>query len=149
MINHDIIKPLDEKIDYIFHLASPASPIDYQKLPLKTMLANSIGTLNMLKLAKKNNAKFLLTSTSEIYGNPLEHPQKETYWGNVNPIGIRSCYDESKRFAEALTMTFHRKYNVDIRISRIFNTYGPRMRIDDGRAIPNFIVQSLKNEPIT
>lgn len=147
----DIIKPLklDEKVDTIFHLASPASPIDYQNYPLETLLANSIGSYNLLELAKENNAKFLLASTSEVYGEPKVHPQKETYWGNVNPIGPRSCYDESKRFAESLTMTYIRKYNLDARIIRIFNTYGPRMQKDDGRVVSNFINQALKGEPLT
>jgi nucleoside-diphosphate-sugar epimerase len=148
-IEHDVTKPIDLKVDFIFHLASPASPVDYQKLPVETSMANSIGTYNILQLALKNNARFLLASTSEVYGDPIEHPQKETYWGNVNPFGVRSCYDESKRFAEALTMSFHRKYNLDVRIARIFNTYGPRMRLDDGRVIPNFIVQAISQKPIT
>jgi len=148
-IRHNVTKPIDLKIDFIFHLASPASPIDYQKLPIETSMANSIGTYNMLELTRKNNARFLLASTSEVYGDPAEHPQKETYWGNVNPFGVRSCYDESKRFAEALAMSFHRKYNLDVRIARIFNTYGPRMRLDDGRVIPNFIVQAISPKPIT
>lgn len=134
---------------YIFHLASPASPVDYQKYPLETMIVNSIGTLNMLELAKKNKAKFLLTSTSEVYGDPKEHPQKESYWGNVNPLGLRSCYDEAKRFAEALTMVYIRKKNLDARIIRIFNTYGPRMRQNDGRVVSNFINQALSNKFIT
>jgi len=148
-IKHDVTKPIDLKVDFIFHLASPASPIDYQKLPIETSLANSLGTYNMLVLARKNKTRFLLASTSEVYGDSLEHPQKETYWGNVNPLGPRSCYDESKRFAEALTMSFQRKHNLDVRIARIFNTYGPRMRLDDGRVLPNFIVQILSNKPIT
>ncbi len=150
LIRHDVSKPMKtgKKIDYIFHLASPASPVHYQKYPIETMLANSMGTLNMLELARKNNAKFLFASTSEIYGNPKEHPQKETYWGNVNPIGVRSCYDESKRFGEALAMSFHRK-SVNTRIARIFNTYGPMMQKSDGRAIPNFINQAIRNRPIT
>lgn len=136
-------------IDYIFHLASPASPVDYQNYPLETALANSTGTLKMLELAKSQSAKFLLASTSEVYGDPLEHPQKETYWGNVNSFGPRSCYDESKRFAEALTYIFLNEDEVDARIIRIFNTYGPRMRKNDGRVISNFINQALKNKPIT
>jgi len=148
-IQHDVTKPIDLKVDFIFHLASPASPVDYQKLPVETSMANSIGTYNMLELARKNNARFLLASTSEVYGDPIEHPQKENYWGNVNPFGVRSCYDESKRFAEALAMSFHRKYNLDVRIARIFNTYGPRMRLDDGRVIPNFIVQAISKRPLT
>jgi nucleoside-diphosphate-sugar epimerase len=136
-------------IDFIFHLASPASPVDYQNYPLETALANSAGTLKMLELAKKEGAKFLLASTSEVYGDPLEHPQKETYWGNVNSFGPRSCYDESKRFAEALTYIFLHEDNVDARIIRIFNTYGPRMRKNDGRVISNFINQALKDKDIT
>lgn len=148
-LEHDVTKPIELKIDSIFHLASPASPLDYQKLPIETSMVNSLGTFNMLESARKNNARFLLASTSEVYGDPLEHPQKETYWGNVNPFGVRSCYDESKRFAETLTMSFFRKYGLDIRIARIFNTFGPRMRKDDGRAIPNFIVQTLSGQPIT
>jgi nucleoside-diphosphate-sugar epimerase len=150
-IEHDISKPLkiNEPLNFIFHLASPASPIDYQKLPIETMLANSLGTYNMLNLAKEKHARFLLASTSEVYGDPEEHPQKEDYWGNVNPIGPRSCYDESKRFAEALAMSFLRVHEIDARIARIFNTYGPRMRKNDGRVMPNFIMQALKGEPIT
>jgi len=149
LVRHDVTKPIELKTDLIFHLASPASPVDYQKLPIETSMANSLGTFNMLNLAKKNESKFLLASTSEIYGEPAVHPQKEDYWGNVNPIGARSCYDVSKRFAENLTMNFFRKYDLDVRIARIFNTFGPRMRTDDGRAIPNFIVQSLTGGPIT
>ncbi len=151
-INCDIIKPLPEsigKVDFIFHLASPASPPAYQKLAIETLLVNSNGTLNLLELARKDNARFLFASTSEVYGNPAQHPQKETYWGNVNPNGIRSMYDESKRFGEALCMAYFRKYNIDLRIARIFNTYGPRMRADDGRVISNFINQSLQDEPLT
>lgn len=151
IIKHDITESINiyETIEYIFHMASPASPIDYQKIPKETLLTGSIGTKNMLDLAHKNNARFLLASTSEIYGDPLEHPQKETHYGNVNSIGPRSCYDEAKRFAEALTMAYHRTYNTNVIIPRIFNTYGPRMRTGDGRVVPNFIIQSLKNEPIT
>jgi len=151
LLKHDVSRPLKYKgdIGYIFHLSSPASPVDYQKLPIETMLANSFGTYNMLNLAKAKGARFLLTSTSEVYGDPKEHPQREEYWGNVNPVGPRSCYDESKRFAEALAMSYHRKERLDVRIVRIFNTYGPRMRADDGRAIPNFISQALANSPIT
>ena len=151
LISHDITKPLeiDEKIDFIFHLASPASPVHYQKYPVETMLANSLGTYNMLELALRNKSKFLFASTSEIYGNPAEHPQKENYWGNVNPVGVRSCYDESKRFGEALTLSYFRKYDTDVKIVRIFNTYGPRMQKNDGRAVPNFIIQALNNKPIT
>ena len=149
LIEHDVTKTIELKTDFIFHLASPASPVDYQKLPIETSMANSLGTFNMLNLAKKNKSRFLLASTSEVYGEPLVHPQTENYWGNVNPIGARSCYDISKRFAENLTMNFFRQYGLDVRIARIFNTFGPRMRLDDGRAIPNFIVQSLTGKPIT
>lgn len=151
LIEHDVTKPvkIDEKVKYIFHMASPASPIDYQLRPIETMLANSFGAYNMLELAKEKNARILLASTSEVYGDPKEHPQKETYWGNVNSIGPRSCYDESKRFAEALAMSYLKEHKVDIRLARIFNTYGPRMREDDGRVIPNFITQALQNKPIT
>ncbi|MDI6707981.1 MAG: SDR family oxidoreductase [Candidatus Thermoplasmatota archaeon] len=150
-INHDITKPLKikEEIDEIYHLASRASPVDFPKHPIEILLTNSLGTYNMLNLAKEKKAKFLFASSSEVYGNPKEHPQKESYWGNVNPIGIRSCYDESKRFGEALCMSYFRKYNSDVRIVRIFNTYGPRMREDDGRVVSNFIVQALSNKPIT
>jgi len=159
LINASVIKELpeiikDENINYIFHLASPASPnkkspISYMTFPLETMDVNSIGTRRLLRLARKKNAKFLLASTSEVYGDPKIHPQTEDYWGHVNPNGPRSCYDESKRFAEALTMVYKRRFEVDVRIVRIFNTYGPKMDIRDGRAIVNFIVQALKNEPIT
>lgn len=136
-------------IDYVFSLASPASPIDFKVIPLEIMEVNSVGTKNLLELAKEKGARFLEASTSEVYGDPEIHPQVEEYVGAVNPIGIRSPYDESKRFAEALTMTYHRRYNVDTRIIRIFNTYGPRMRPDDGRVIPNFINQAMNNEDIT
>lgn len=135
--------------DFIFHLASPASPKDYQRLELETLYVNSLGTLNMLKCAKENKARFLFASTSEVYGNPLEHPQGETYWGNVNPIGVRSMYDESKRFGETLCMAFFRQFGTDVRIARIFNTYGPRMKQNDGRVVSNFINQALENKPIT
>lgn len=150
-IEHDVSKPveIDGKFDRIYHLASPASPVDYRKYPIKTMMANSLGTLNMLEMARKKNARFLLASTSEVYGDPKKHPQTEDYWGNVNPTGPRSCYDESKRFAEALTVSYHQVHGVDVRIARIFNTYGPRMRANDGRAIPNFVTQALGNRPIT
>lgn len=141
-------------IDYVVHFASPASPnptspLGYPNLPIQTMKAGALGTHNSLGVARAFNAKFLLASTSEIYGDPLEHPQKETYYGNVDPIGTRSVYDEAKRFAEALTMAYHRFHNIDTRIVRIFNTYGPRMRLDDGRAVPNFIQQALRGEPLT
>lgn len=135
-------------IEYIFHLASPASPVDYQNYPEETLLTNSMGTLNVLELAKKTGAKFLLASTSEIYGDPLEHPQKETYHGNVNTFGPRACYDESKRFGETSTYVYLHKHNIDARIVRIFNTYGPRMKKDDGRVVSNFINQSLTNESL-
>lgn len=151
-IKHNIIEQLqliEGRIDCIYHLASRASPVDYQEYPVETALANSVGTDRMAKLALAKNAKILFTSTSEAYGEPKEHPQKESYWGNVNPVGVRSCYDESKRFGEALLMAYHREYNVDIKIVRIFNTYGPRMRLDDGRVIPNFITQAMQNKPIT
>jgi dTDP-glucose 4,6-dehydratase len=140
---------VQEELDYILHFASPASPIDYLKFPIQTLKVGSLGTHKALGLAKAKNATFLIASTSEVYGDPLIHPQKEDYWGNVNPVGLRGVYDEAKRFAEAMTMAYHRYHNVDTRILRIFNTYGPRMRINDGRAIPNFINQSLNNEPLT
>ncbi|MFI5264578.1 MAG: UDP-glucuronic acid decarboxylase family protein [Candidatus Kapaibacterium sp.] len=136
-------------LDYVLHFASPASPIDYLKLPIQTLKVGSIGTHKALGLAKAKNARFLLASTSETYGDPAIHPQPETYWGNVNPIGIRGVYDEAKRFAEALTMAYHRYHALETRIVRIFNTYGERMRIEDGRAIPAFITQALRNDPIT
>lgn len=150
-IKHDIKKPMKIRgpVGHVFHLSSRASPADFQEHAMDILLTNSSGTLNMLELAREKNARFLLASTSEVYGDPKEHPQGENYWGNVNPIGIRSCYDESKRFAEALTMAFHRRYGLDVRIARIFNTYGPRMRRDDGRAIPNFITQALEGKPMT
>ncbi|MEK7801356.1 MAG: UDP-glucuronic acid decarboxylase family protein [Pseudomonadota bacterium] len=150
-INVDITTqiPILGSISYVYHLASPASVIDYQNNPEETALANSVGTRMMLKFAKEYGARFLFTSTSEIYGDPKEHPQKETYWGNVNPNGVRSCYDESKRFGEMMTMLYHNKYGVDTRIVRIFNTYGPRLRKDYGRVISNFINQALDGKPIT
>ncbi len=150
-VKHNVIEPLNltEKVDFIFHLASRASPLDYQSFPIHTLLTNSQGTYNLLELSKKSGAKFLFASTSEVYGDPLEHPQQENYWGNVNPIGVRSCYDESKRFGEALTMSFLRKRRVDARIVRIFNTYGPRMKANDGRVVSNFITQCLGNNPLT
>lgn len=141
--------PPGADFDFIFHLASPASPVDYRRLSIETMLVNALGTKKLLDLASETGAVFLLASTSEVYGDPVVHPQPETYWGNVNPIGPRACYDESKRFAEALTMEYHRRYGLDVRIARIFNTYGPRMRLDDGRVVPNFISQALKGEPLT
>jgi len=150
-INHDVTKFifLPGKVDLIFHFASPASPIDYLQIPIQTLKVSSLGTHNALGLAKEKGATFLIASTSECYGDPLEHPQKETYWGNVNPIGPRGCYDEAKRFAEAMTMAYHRAHNVDTKIVRIFNTYGPRMRLEDGRVVPAFIGQALQGNPIT
>jgi dTDP-glucose 4,6-dehydratase len=140
---------IEGNLDYILHFASPASPIDYLKLPIQTLKVGSLGTHKALGLAKAKNARFLLASTSETYGDPLVHPQPESYWGNVNPVGFRGVYDEAKRFAEALTMAYHRYHKVETRIVRIFNTYGPRMRIEDGRAIPAFISQALANQPVT
>jgi len=140
---------LDVPVDYVWHFASPASPIDYLELPIQTLKVGSLGTHKALGLAKNKKARFLLASTSEIYGDPLEHPQTEDYWGNVNPIGPRGCYDEAKRFAEALTMAYHREHRVQTRIVRIFNTYGPRMRLHDGRVVPAFISQALKGRPLT
>lgn len=140
---------LPGKIDYVFHFASPASPIDYLKLPIQTLKVGSLGTHKVLGLILEKKARFLLASTSEVYGDPAIHPQSEDYWGNVNPIGPRGVYDEAKRFAEAITMAYHRYHNVDTRIVRIFNTYGPRMRLDDGRALPAFIGQAFRNEDIT
>src|SRR5881296_2697498 len=139
----------EEKIDYVFHFASPASPIDYLELPIPTLKVGALGTHNTLGLAKDKKAAFILASTSEVYGDPLEHPQKEDYWGNVNPIGPRGVYDEAKRFGEAMTMAYHRYHGLDTRIVRIFNTYGPRMRPHDGRVVSNFIVQALQAEPLT
>ena len=149
--NHDVTEPffIEERIDYVFHLASPASPIDYLRLPLHTLKVGSYGTHNMLGLAKFKRARFLIASTSEVYGDPQVHPQPETYWGHVNPIGPRGVYDEAKRYAEALVMAYHRQQGVDTSIARIFNTYGPRMRPHDGRAIPTFIRQALENKPLT
>lgn len=149
LIRHDVVEPLLLEVDQIYHLACPASPVHYKYNPVKTIKTNVVGTLNMLGLAKRVGARFLLTSTSEVYGDPLEHPQTETYWGNVNPIGVRSCYDEGKRTAETLTMDYHRGANVEVRIARIFNTYGPRMCIDDGRVVSNFVAQALRKEPMT
>lgn len=155
-IRHDVSNFIfvPGKIDYVLHFASPASPnpaspLGYPNLPIQTLKAGALGTHNSLGVARAHNAKFLLASTSEIYGDPLEHPQKETYSGNVDPIGPRSVYDEAKRFAEALTMAYYRFHNIDTRIVRIFNTYGPRMRLDDGRVVPNFLQQALKGEPLT
>lgn len=148
---HNITRYIDlgERVDYVLHFASPASPVDYLKFPIQTLKVGSLGTHNALGLALKKKAKFIFASTSEVYGDPQEHPQRETYWGNVNPIGIRGCYDESKRFGEAISMAYHRIHKIDTKIIRIFNTYGPRMRRDDGRVIPNFIYQALTNRPIT
>jgi dTDP-glucose 4,6-dehydratase len=150
-VNHDVIERIEVagEVDVIFHLASPASPIDYLRLPLHTLKVGSYGTHNALGLAKAKRARFLLASTSEVYGDPLTHPQPETYWGNVNPIGPRGVYDEAKRYAEALTMAYHRQQGVDTCIVRIFNTYGPRMRPRDGRAIPTFMRQALSGDPLT
>lgn len=150
-IEHNVTEYIDigEKVDYVLHFASPASPEDYLKFPIPTLKVGSLGTHNALGLAKDKKAKFMLASTSEVYGDPLVHPQPESYWGNVNPVGVRGCYDESKRFAEALTMAYHRAHKIDTKIVRIFNSYGPRMRMDDGRVIPNFIYQALNNKPIT
>jgi UDP-glucuronate decarboxylase len=148
-IKADVVKPVNLKVHEIYHLASLASPPFYQKFPIATWQANTLGTLNLLKLAKKNKAKFLFASTSEVYGDPKIHPQTESYWGNVNPVGIRSCYDESKRAGESLAMDFYRQFKTQIKIVRIFNTYGPHMSEKDGRVVSNFIVQSLQNKPIT
>lgn len=150
-IHHDVTEfiYLPGEVSLVFHFASPASPIDYLKLPIQTLKVGSLGTHNALGLAKSKGATFLLASTSETYGDPLEHPQKETYWGNVNPIGVRGVYDEAKRFAEALVMAYHRYHGMDTKIVRIFNTYGPRMRLEDGRVVPAFIGQALHGEPLT
>ena len=148
---HDVTKfvHIPGKLDYILHFASPASPIDYLKMPIQTLKVGSLGTHNLLGLAKEKGSRFLIASTSEIYGDPLEHPQTEEYWGNVNPIGPRGVYDEAKRFMEAITMAYHSYHNLDTRIARIFNTFGPRMRLDDGRALPTFMGQALRGEDIT
>ncbi len=150
-IEHDVTNPLyiDEDLHYILHFASPASPIDYLKIPIQTMKVGAMGTHNMLGLAKAKKARILVASTSEVYGDPLEHPQKETYWGNVNPVGPRGVYDEAKRYLEALTMAYHRFHGLETRIVRIFNTYGPRMRLNDGRVIPAFMGQVLRGENLT
>src|SRR5450631_2961179 len=147
-VSHYIFIP-ENKIDYVFHFASPASPIDYLELPIPTLKVGALGTHNALGLAKDKKATFILASTSECYGDPLVHPQKEDYWGNVNPIGPRGVYDEAKRFAEAMTMAYHRYHDMDTKIVRIFNTYGPRMRLHDGRAVPAFMSQALRNEDVT
>jgi len=151
LIRHDITQPLavEGPLDAVLNMASPASPKDYMHHAIATLDVGSAGTRNMLELARAKGARFLLTSTSECYGDPLEHPQSETYWGNVNPVGPRSCYDESKRFAEALTMAYHRTYGIPTNIARIFNTYGPRMKLDDGRVVPAFIDQALRGEALT
>jgi len=148
-IRHDVTEPIRLEIDCIYHLACPASPVHYQYNPVKTIKTNVLGTLNMLGLAKRVKARFLLASTSEVYGDPNVHPQPEEYWGNVNPIGIRACYDEGKRLAETLSFDYHRDNKVDIRVARIFNTYGPRMLPDDGRVVSNFIVQALQGKALT
>jgi dTDP-glucose 4,6-dehydratase len=150
-LNHDLIEHIEigEPVDFVFHLASPASPIDYLRLPLHTLKVGSYGTHNALGLAKFKRARFLIASTSEVYGDPKVHPQPESYWGNVNPVGPRGVYDEAKRYAEAMTMAYHRQQGVDTCIARIFNTYGPRMRPHDGRAIPTFMRQALENKPLT
>jgi len=150
-VEHDVSKPihLDDRIDWILHFASPASPVDYARLPIQTLKVGALGTHNSLGLAKACGARFLLASTSEVYGDPLVSPQPETYWGNVNPIGPRGVYDEAKRFAEAITMAYHTVHGLNTRIVRIFNTYGPRMKLSDGRLIPNMLVQTLRNEPLT
>ncbi len=149
LIRHDVTEPIRLEVEQIYHLACPASPVHYQYNPVKTIKTNVMGTLNMLGLAKRIKARFLLASTSEVYGDPKVHPQTEEYWGNVNPIGIRSCYDEGKRVAETLTFDYMRQNNVDVRVIRIFNTYGPRMQVNDGRVVSNFIVQALQGIPLT
>jgi dTDP-glucose 4,6-dehydratase len=150
-LEHDVSKPfeIEGPVDFVLHFASPASPIDYLELPIQTLKVGSLGTHNGLGLAKAKGARFLLASTSEVYGDPQEHPQKESYWGNVNPVGPRGVYDEAKRFAEAITMAYHRYHRLDVRIVRIFNTYGPRMRPRDGRVVPAFVQQALTGEPMT
>jgi len=149
VIRHDLVEPIFLEVDQIYNLACPASPVHYQYNPVKTVKTSVMGTINMLGLAKRVKAKILQASTSEVYGDPQQHPQKETYWGHVNPIGLRSCYDEGKRVAETLMMDYHRQNQVDVKIVRIFNTYGPKMAISDGRVVSNFIVQALSNDPIT
>jgi UDP-glucuronate decarboxylase len=154
IVDADVSEPLPPSVtaapfDRVYHLASPASPVDFLRRPVEIMIVNSAGTRHLLEIARRDGARFLLASTSEVYGDPQHHPQEETYWGRVNPIGPRSCYDEGKRFAESLTMTYHRMHGLDVRIARIFNTYGPRARLDDGRIIPNFCVQALTGAPLT
>jgi len=151
LFRHDVSKEIKiaGPVDYVLHFASPASPVDYMNYPIPTLKVGSLGTHNTLGLAKLKKAKFLLASTSEVYGDPQQHPQKETYWGHVNPIGPRGVYDEAKRFAEAITLAYHRYHKIDTRIVRIFNTYGPRMRINDGRVVPNFIYQAIHQKPLT
>ena len=148
LVRHDVVEPILVEVDRIFHLACPASPVHYQYNPVKTIKTSVMGTINMLGLAKRVRARILLTSTSEVYGDPEQHPQTESYWGNVNPIGVRSCYDEGKRVAECLMMDYHRQNKVDIRIVRLFNTYGPRMAINDGRVVSNFCVAALRGEDL-
>jgi UDP-glucuronate decarboxylase len=148
-IEHDVTRPIDLKIDQIYNLACPASPIHYQKHPVQTIKTSVMGSINLLDLALENNARILQASTSEVYGDPNISPQPETYWGNVNPIGIRACYDEGKRASETLFFDYHRQYGVDIKVARIFNTYGPRMDLQDGRVVSNFVLQALRNEPLT
>ena len=150
-LRHDVTRPfeIEGRVDWVLHFASPASPIDYLELPIQTLKVGSLGTHNTLGLAKAKRARYLLASTSEVYGDPKEHPQRETYWGNVNPVGPRGVYDEAKRFAEAITLAYHRYHGVNTKIVRIFNTYGPRMRLRDGRAVPAFMSQALRNEDVT
>ena len=149
LVTHDVVLPFFAEVDLILNFASPASPVHYQYNPIKTIKTNMIGTMNLLGLAKRTRARFVQASTSEVYGDPLVHPQPESYWGNVNPIGIRSCYDEGKRVAETLCFDYHRAHGVDIRVIRIFNTYGPRMAVDDGRVVSNFVVQALQGQDLT
>ncbi|HXU47227.1 MAG TPA: UDP-glucuronic acid decarboxylase family protein [Thermoanaerobaculia bacterium] len=151
LVEHDVSKPfeIEGAVDFVLHFASPASPIDYLELPIQTLKVGSLGTHNALGLAKAKRARFLLASTSEVYGDPLVHPQPESYWGNVNPVGPRGVYDEAKRFAEAMAMAYHRVHGMEVRIVRIFNTYGPRMRLRDGRVVPNFLQQALLDRPLT
>jgi dTDP-glucose 4,6-dehydratase len=150
LIEHDVCDPLPaDNYDFIYHLASPASPVDYAALPIETLLINSIGSRNVLDLAVSANARIFIASTSEVYGDPLVSPQPEEYWGNVNPVGVRSCYDEGKRFSEALAVAYQRRYGLSLVLGRLFNTFGPRMRAEDGRAVPNFIGQALSGEPLT